>query len=184
MDSSRLLDVPLPPTRWLPAVRAVTRRAMARRYGVGVVGADVVPTSGPVILASNHVGYVDGPLLFAVAPRPMHALVNDVQRTKPGAAYLALVTGAPVVPVACLGTRPSYASTDSRPLRGSRLDVVFGAPLRVDAVGRPRTSAQVAAVQAEIQAVLAEHVRVACESTGQVLPALPTSADVAPLGRR
>lgn len=191
---------------------------------------------GPVILASNHMGYVDGPLLFAVAPRPVHSLVKhtmfvgrlgfaleqagqisvnrrkvdpaamkrclrvldaggvmaiypegvrgvgDVRFTKPGAAYLALVSGAPVVPVACLGTRESAAPYDSMPPQGSRLDIAFGSPIHFDAVGWPRTRARVAAVQAEIQRALAAHVRVACESTGHTLPTLPTTA--APLSAR
>ena len=197
-----------------------------------VHGADLVPRLGPVILASNHVGYVDGPLLFGVAPRRVHALVKrsmfvgrlgrvlvkvgqipvdrrcvdpkaiktclrviadggvvavypegirglgDVSRTRGGAAYLALVTGAPVVPVACLGTRESGALTNTMPRRGARLDTVFGTPMRFDPAPWPRTKQRVAAVQAEIQEALAAHVRAACEMTGQALPALPPMSQV------
>lgn len=214
------------------AAKTFARRALLRRYRIVITGADSVPRTEPVILASNHVGYVDGPLLLAVAPRPAHALVKstmfvgrlgqvltrtgqisvnrrtcdpravktclrvldaggvvaiypegvrgvgDVRRTKPGAAYLALVTGAPVVPVACLGTREAGASTKAMPARGSRLDVVFGRPLQFAAVGWPRTKARVAVVQAEIQAALAAHVQAACASTGHTLPALPADPTV------
>lgn len=227
VEPPRLLDVPLPPTRLMPTVRLFARRALRRRFRIGVAGSELVPATGPVILAVNHMGYVDGPLLFAVAPRPVHALVKssmfvgrlgyvltqagqisvnrrqvdpkavkaclrvlvaggvvavypegvrgvgDVRHTKPGAAYLASVTGAPVVPVACLGTRASGAPIDAVPLRGSRLDVVFGAPLQVEAIVWPRTKARIAAVQAHLQTALAEHVRSACERTGHTLPALP-----------
>jgi len=202
-------------------------RMLLRRYDVRVVGTDLVPKDGPVILASNHIGYLDGPLLFGVSPRPVHALVKDsmfrgrtgrmltamgqisvdrtvadaravklclkvlsqrralaiypegnrglgdVSITKGGAAYFALVTGAPVVPVACLGTRTHGAHPNSMPERGTRVDTVFGEPMRFDPVPWPRTKQTVAEVQAEIQARLATHVKAACEVTGQRLPGLP-----------
>lgn len=225
----RLFDVPLPRARWIWAGRAFARKALRRRYDIHLEGADLVPRRGPVILASNHMGYADGPLLVGLAPRPVHALVKhtifvgrlgyaltqagqisinraqldpravktclrvlsaggvvgiypegvrgrgDVHRTQPGAAYLALVTGAPVVPVACLGTRDDGAPVDRMPTTGSRLDLVFGPPMRFDPIPWPRTKQRVADVQAEIHATLAAHVRAACELTGQTLPALPTS---------
>ena len=46
-----------------------------------------------------------------------------------GAAYLALVTGAPVVPVAFLGTRMPGGTDGSIPPRGSRLAMTFGEPV-------------------------------------------------------
>lgn len=202
-------------------------RAALRRYDVHVSGADQVPAAGPVILASNHMGYLDGPLLFATSSRGVHCMVKesmfrgpmgfglvrmgqinvdryntdplavkqtlrllrsggvvaiypegargrgDVVSTKGGAAYFALVTGAPVVPVACLGTRADGDSTEVQPPRGSRLDLVIGAPLRLDAVPWPRTKRQVAAAQDTIQEALSSHVRHACELTGQTLPSAP-----------
>lgn len=202
-------------------------RSVLRRYDVHVHGAEQVPDEGPVILASNHMGYLDGPLLFATSKRGVHCMVKetmfggpmgyglvkmgqirvdryhtdplavkqalrlllgggvvaiypegargrgDVARTKGGAAYLALVTGAPLLPVACLGTRVDGASTEAHPPRGSRLDLVVGAPLWLDAVPWPRTKRQVAAAQDTIQEALSAHVRHACELTGQRLPSPP-----------
>lgn len=212
--------------------RAVGRGLFRSGFESRVHGADRVPRSGPVILASNHMGYIDGPLLFTVSPRPVHALVKremfdgrtgsllsrmgqisvdrydvdpaavkmclrvladhgvvaiypegnrglgDVAQTKPGAAYLALVSGAPVVPVACLGTRDDGAGTSSLPKRGSRLDTVFGEPVSfTDApVPWPRTQARVAEVQAAIHRMLAAHVREACDLTGQRFPSLPQTS--------
>lgn len=98
---------------------------------------------------------------------------GDVRRTRPGAAYLALVTGAPVVPVACLGTREDGAPMDSRPPSGARLDLVFGPPMQVAATPWPRTQARVVAVQAEIQSTLEAHVRATCERTGHIFPTMP-----------
>ncbi len=225
--SPRLVDVPMPATRWIGAGRAFARTALRRRFDVRVEGGEHVPPSGPVILASNHMGYLDGPLVFGFAPRPVHSLVKhtmyvgrigralrqtgqipvnrrqvdpravktclrvlaaggvvaiypegvrgvgDVSYTKPGAAYLALVTGAPVVPVACLGTRSDGAPTESMPARGTRVDVVFGTAVQFEAVRWPRTRAAVADVQEFLQASVADHVRSACAATGQTLPAMP-----------
>lgn len=219
-------DVATLTARWMWFGRFVVRRSF-RRYDVHVHGMDRLPADGPVILASNHMGYLDGPLLFISATRGVHAMIKesmfsgpmgfgltkmgqievdrfnvdpravkktlrllrsgrvvsiypegargrgDVVATKGGAAYFALVTGAPVVPVACLGTRASRASTETRPPKGTRLDLVVGEALRFEAVPWPRTKQQVAQVQAEIQSALAAHVKHACELTGQTLPELP-----------
>jgi 1-acyl-sn-glycerol-3-phosphate acyltransferase len=232
LRGARLPDVsqvPHPPRHWIGVGQAFGRRLFGSRFRVHVHGAENVPETGPVILASNHMGYIDGPLLFTASPRPLHALVKiemftgrvgvllakmgsipvyragadpaavksclrvlsedgavaiypegnrglgDVAQTKPGAAYLALVSAAPVVPVACLGTRDDGAGTSSLPRRGARLDAVFGEPLRFTAepIPWPRRRAQVAEVQAEIQRRLAAHVRDACEMTGQRFPSLP-----------
>lgn len=41
-----------------------------------VTGAHHVPTTGPVVLAANHVAALDGPLLVGTSPRPLHVLVK------------------------------------------------------------------------------------------------------------
>lgn len=46
-------------------------------WNTSVVGADRVPADGPVLLAANHTGIVDGPILLGVAPRPAHVLVKE-----------------------------------------------------------------------------------------------------------
>ena len=37
---------------------------------------DLVPTTGPVIYGANHTGFIDGPLVFGLAPRPAHFIVK------------------------------------------------------------------------------------------------------------
>jgi 1-acyl-sn-glycerol-3-phosphate acyltransferase len=64
---------------------------------------------------------------------------------------------------------------DSMPERGTRVDTVFGAPVRFDPVPWPRTKRLVDEVRAQIQQTLADHVRLACDLTGQTLPALPVN---------
>ena len=41
-----------------------------------MVGAENVPATGPVILAANHLGVLDGPLVLLMAPRGPHILVK------------------------------------------------------------------------------------------------------------
>jgi 1-acyl-sn-glycerol-3-phosphate acyltransferase len=46
-------------------------------WATDVVGAHHVPATGPVLLAANHSGLVDGPVLAGVTPRPAHILVKE-----------------------------------------------------------------------------------------------------------
>lgn len=46
-------------------------------WNARVVGAEHVPGEGPVIVAANHTGLLDGPLLLGVAPRGLHILVKE-----------------------------------------------------------------------------------------------------------
>ena len=57
-------------------MRPIAVRVMGRRWPVTVHGAEHVPASGGVILAANHIGLLDGPLLATYAPRPVHALTK------------------------------------------------------------------------------------------------------------
>lgn len=66
-----------PPTRAGARAGYWIARALIRSlWSVRVRGAEHVPADGAVILAPNHAGFVDGPLLMSAAPRPLHALVK------------------------------------------------------------------------------------------------------------
>lgn len=213
------------PGRWLG-------RRLFNRFDRHVTGAENIPADGPVILASNHVGFIDGPLVWTVCPRHVLALTKSemfrgpsgvvlrmvgqvpvvrygpdaramkvclrglaegrtvlifpegtrgagtVEQTYGGAAYLALVSGAPIVPVACLGTRLPGQGSHSIPPRGSRVDTVFGRPFAYAAGAWPRTKQRIDEVRLDIQTRLAAHVQEACEQTGQTLPGpLPVGDD-------
>jgi 1-acyl-sn-glycerol-3-phosphate acyltransferase len=95
---------------------------------------------------------------------------GDVAAIEPGAAYLALVTGATVVPVAFLGSRLPGASLSSLPPRGSRIAMTFGEPVTVAAQPWPRRRADVAATTGRIRAAMLETLRVAQATTGMGLP--------------
>ena len=213
-----------PRTALLTRGRPAAQRLVRAWWHLEVYGAEHVPTSGPVVMAANHVGWLDGPLLAICAPRPVHALTKremfsgpmapfllaagqipldrwavDVrairtsvqtlregqvvgvfpegargagEMTSPrsGAAYLALVTGAPVVPVSFLGTRPRGGHDGALPARGSRLAMTFGQPVAVPATPWPRTQKKIANTAADVTAAIIETMKEAERRTGMTLP--------------
>ncbi|GAA3612277.1 lysophospholipid acyltransferase family protein [Microlunatus ginsengisoli] len=207
-----------------PAVAA----ALRTYWRVGVHDQAYVPRSGPVVLATNHVGVLDGPLLAAVTERPSFALVKkemydggavgwlltrfgqipidrhavdptairrairvlrddgvlvvfpegvrgtgEVHWAKGGAVYLAMVTGAPIVPVALIGTRDPGQDRDETPHRGAAVHVVYGRPFTVPRLPWPRPKALVAEHTERLRRILAEHVVEAQARTGLTLPGPP-----------
>lgn len=208
----------------LHALRPVARIVIRRRVEVRVHGAENMPRTGPVILACNHVGIADGPLLAIFGPRPVHALTKiemfnglmgtflraagqipiyrrgsdpaavkaclrvlrdgrvlgifpegargagEFDRFHRGAAYLALVTGAPVVPVVQFGTREPGAGNHTLPRRGAVVDMVIGTPYPLDAVPWPRTKQHVEKASLVLRDHLLEHLAHAKRLTGRTLP--------------
>ena len=192
-------------------------------YRTVVTGRFNVPSSGPVIFAGNHISFLDGPVMFGAAPRPMHILVKKEMFTgflgrvlrasgqipidragdrsalelcrhmldagrcvgilpegtrgsgtagniSNGVAWLALMSGATVIPVAILGTRIGDEHRDSIPGLRRRLHVSFGAPLIVARRNGESGRVSMDRAAAEIRAALAGHVQDAVKSTGQSLP--------------
>lgn len=219
-------DVVQTPPRWL-LVRARPASAwlIRRRYDVRVLHPERFPVTGPVVVAGNHVGLIDGPLMSIFAPRPVHALTKQEMFKGPlagflrragqirldrfnydpaairtainvlrsghtvgvfpegtrgtgnfdahfhsGAAYLALVTGAPVVPLTFLGTREPGGSSGSLPPKGTRIDIVVGKPMAVDAVPWPRTRDHVRLTSAALRAHMRSGLADALDETGRTLP--------------
>ena len=221
-----------PPTWLLHGGRPASRWLIRRRYDVREHGMGHVPPQGPVIVAANHTGVIDGPLLAIFGPRPVHALTKeemfsgplgpvlrvtgqieldrfatdlravrtclhvlehggvvgifpegnrgagDLTRFRPGAAYLALVSGAPVVPLMMYGTRPRGGGKDALPARGAVLDLVYGAPFRVAREPWPRTPRLVAATSAALRSRMTEELAAGLALTGQTMPG-PIPADEA-----
>ncbi len=214
-----------------PAFAAVIRR----RWDVEVIGAENHPTTGPVVVAANHIGFLDGPLMAIIGPRPVHALTKRemysgalgafltgagqipvdreaadplavktalrvlrdggvagvfpestrgaglVETAKGGAAYLAMASGATVVPLAFLGTRLPGGSTSSVPPAGSRFVMSYGSPIVVEQQTWPRRSADVVALSERIRLALVATVDEASRATGIELPGpLPETDGTSP----
>lgn len=218
-------DVTVPPRYLLHPLRPAARAIVRRRISLTSHHEDRVPASGPVILAANHTGVLDGPLLVIFAPRPVHAMTKqemfagrrrpwmratgqiELDRFHPdpravktalrvlaegrvagifpegtrgagaftegfhrGAAYLALVSGAPVVPVIMLGTRAPGGSSRDLPPRGGHVDLVYGEPWRVGPEPWPRTRQRVGEASAALRQHLLATLDDALASTGRTLP--------------
>ncbi|TDO52119.1 1-acyl-sn-glycerol-3-phosphate acyltransferase [Kribbella sp. VKM Ac-2571] len=95
---------------------------------------------------------------------------GDFSRIRTGVAYLAMVTGAPILPVALIGTRLPGGDVEGFPPAGSRVDVVYGEPFAVERVPFPRRQSDVQAVAGHIGDVLRAHVKAAVDETGHPLP--------------
>lgn len=213
-----------PRTRLLTAGRPPAHALLRAWYDLELHGAERVPSTGPVVMAANHVGFLDGPLLAVCSPRPVHALTKqemfvgplspvlhasgqikldrfnvdvaairtavqalragqavgvfpegsrgtgDMASWRAGAAYLALVSGAPVVPVSFLGTRLPGGSSSSIPPRGTRIAMTFGDPVLLERRPWPRTQQEVADAAQTVAAAILQTMRTAEEATGLTLP--------------
>jgi 1-acyl-sn-glycerol-3-phosphate acyltransferase len=226
--------------RWHPAryllypLRGLGRTVIRRRVKVRVVDGEKLPSRGGVILACNHVGVADGPLLAIFAPRPVHALTKqemfkgvmnrfllssgqipldrfnadplavkrclrvlrsgnvvgifpegsrgagEFERFHLGAAYLSMVTGAPVVPVVQFGTREPGAGSHSLPTKGVTVDMVFGDPIELPKVPWPRRKSEVAARSVVLREHLLAHLAHAKQVTGRTLPGPLPGTDTDP----
>ena len=209
--------------RHRPAVVAGCRAlgsSLARLlFRVEVVGAERVPRTGAVLLAGNHSGFVDGPLVFLLAPRPASLLAKSeifagagawifgwlglvpvhrgladraalraglgvlsrggalgvfpegtrgtggLEQISDGLAYLALRSGAPVVPLAVLGTSRAWPRGDRPPRLRAPVRLVFGAPVQITAPGDPRSRRTVAAAAEQVRLALVAHLRAAREES-------------------
>lgn len=62
---------------WRVRINMVVGRVLfGTLYRVQVVGRSRVPRTGPVVFVANHAGFLDGPMLPALAPRPTSVLVK------------------------------------------------------------------------------------------------------------
>jgi 1-acyl-sn-glycerol-3-phosphate acyltransferase len=95
-----------------------------------------------------------------------------------GAAYLALVSGAPVVPVTMIGTRLPGGGSGSLPPRGSRIDVVVGEAWRTAQTPWPRTREHTLATSALLWQHLRDELSRALSLTGRALPGPLPAGDI------
>lgn len=178
---------------------------------VEVVGRHHVPADGAVLLAGNHSGLLDGPLVFFFAPRPAVLLTKSeifvggwrrplgwlglvpvhrgtadraalqatlaelaaggvvgvfpegtrgtgsLEQVADGLAYLAVRSGAPVVPIAVTGTAAALPKGKVLPRFRAPVRVSFGAPVVLTVDGDPRARRTVRAAAEQLRVALVDH---------------------------
>jgi len=193
-------------------------------YAARSAGRENVPATGPVVLAANHTGFLDGAIVLAMAPRPSQFLVlartfegfvghllrwsgqipidqsrgdrralaqalqvlgrgdvvgifpeggrgrGDLASAGKGVAWLALQSGATVVPTACLGTRRTGGLAASWPRLRTRLVVDFGPPVVLDLPDGLPGRARLDLATEQIRTALVAHVHAAEARHGIPLP--------------
>jgi 1-acyl-sn-glycerol-3-phosphate acyltransferase len=87
-----------------------------------------------------------------------------------GAAYLAMVTGAAIVPVIMIGTREPGGHSESLPPRGSVIDVLYGEAITFESSPWPRTRAAVGDASRRLRERMLQDLDAARELTGRQLP--------------
>ena len=79
---------------------AIVRRAVALLlraiFRLRVRGLEHLPATGPALLAGNHTGFLDGPIVFMMLPRPAMFLVKSELYAGPWAKVLAFARQIPV----------------------------------------------------------------------------------------
>src|SRR4051794_22292954 len=68
---------PLRETVPLTMARRSAGRVVRMAFRVRVTGLEHFPASGPVLVAGNHTGFLDGPVVFVLLPRPSVFLVKS-----------------------------------------------------------------------------------------------------------
>jgi 1-acyl-sn-glycerol-3-phosphate acyltransferase len=95
---------------------------------------------------------------------------GELHRFHHGASYLALVSGAPVVPVILMGTRLPGGGIGSVPPRGHPIDLVFGEPIDVAPRPWPRTQGMVRDTSTLLRERMLATLGEARATTGRDLP--------------
>lgn len=95
---------------------------------------------------------------------------GDAATARAGVAWLAVATGAPVVPVAILGTRRTGEGIGHVPGPRRRLVVEFGDPIVIEPPGALSGRAAVGHAHEVLRTALSEHVVRVSERTGIPLP--------------
>jgi len=81
------------------------------RYGIYKRGLENVPRTGPLLLAGNHVSWIDGFVIASVCPRPITVLVNKDYCDNPGQRWLARRMN--VIPIPSSGPKAQRAALET-----------------------------------------------------------------------
>ena len=209
---------------------------IARVYlNTKIIGREYIRAEGPALIASNHTGIADGPLVHFAVPRNSNIMTKMGMMTsrlggflraagqfpvdrkggrralqisltllkegrvvvifpeggrgggtgdgiKAGVAWLAQHSGAPVIPTACLGTRPTGASVGHIPGFRATPHVVFGPAITLPADLPPGREGTARAMRI-IEEGLERHIAATVASTGIPLPTDAGERDGFDIGR-
>lgn len=169
-NHTSILDGPLLFSLTGRAVYALTKEEMfAGALGPGLRWAGQIPVDryscDPAAVKASLVVLERGDVL-AIYPEGTRGS-GTFETVKPGAAYLALCTGAVIVPVATLGARDESHSRGSAVPPRTRIDVVFGPPIHTEPAGFPRRQHVVRSYGADLGEQLRAHLHQAVELTGR-----------------
>ncbi len=93
--------------------------------------------------------------LFVIAPEGTRSKSEKLLPARPGAAYLAAKTGAPVIPVAVTGTEDRVVRENLRRLRRSHVTIRVGQPFTIPPLNRINKEQQIQAATDEIMCQIA-----------------------------
>jgi len=93
------------------SIRPFFRILLWPRYSLRSIGMENIPKTGPVMLTSNHVTWIDGFAVAAISPRPITVLVNKDYCDNPGQRWLARRMN--VIPIPASG--PKAQKNGTRP---------------------------------------------------------------------
>ncbi|HET8603681.1 MAG TPA: lysophospholipid acyltransferase family protein [Marmoricola sp.] len=113
-----------PPVRLLlhSRLRDVAGAVARRRWAIELRGTANFPESGPVVVAANHIGFLDGPLMAILSPRPVHALTKREMFEGTMGAFLA---ASGQIPIWRRAADPAALRTALRVLRDGNVVGVF-----------------------------------------------------------
>lgn len=89
-------DDPTRETLPLTIVRRSVGLLLRAIFRLRVRGLEHLPATGPVLLAGNHTGFLDGPIVFMMLPRPAMFLVKSELYSGPWAKVLSFARQIPV----------------------------------------------------------------------------------------
>lgn len=82
-----------------PLFRTIAHKLTRFVYKPHYIGFDNIPATGPAVLISNHVSYVDGPIIDAGCKRPVRYVIDEDIYHLPGVHYLMSMANAiPIAP--------------------------------------------------------------------------------------
>jgi 1-acyl-sn-glycerol-3-phosphate acyltransferase len=156
-------DDPARETIPLLVARRIAQRLMRLVFTLRVIGTENLPTEGPALLAGNHIGFLDGPLVMIMLPRPSAILIKSEIYKAPLSYILNFARQIPI----------HRGTPDRTALRAGLAVLDAGGVLGMFPEGT-RGSGEVASVQHGI-GYLALHgncpvVPVVCKGTAQALP--------------